>query len=82
MKNNQISYPKKGWETYPNGGYIQPHEMRKNSLPINDWVPGQEPDWTPVPGGRGWGKKRSNESPQHVKSGGIRLLPFISLNWS
>ena len=56
--NNQKSYPAKGWPTYPNAGY-NPRRDNTTSPPIDDWVPGEEPSWTPVAGGKGFGKRGS-----------------------
>ena len=58
--NNQASYPGKGWDTYPNGGYVgsamQPEGDGKTSPPITDWSAGDKtPEWSPVAGGEGWG---------------------------
>ncbi|MCJ1251247.1 hypothetical protein MMC30_008478 [Trapelia coarctata] len=66
---NQDSYPAKGWQTYPNGGYNQPGDMQKNSPPIDDWTKGQpSPHWTPLAGGVGWGKKNPPKMNKNVKS--------------
>ncbi|MCJ1260547.1 hypothetical protein MMC22_000409 [Lobaria immixta] len=54
-KNNQVAYKARGWPTYPQGAY-NTHRDDTTSPPITDWVPGQEPDWTPIAGGKGWGK--------------------------
>lgn len=53
-KNNQAAYAAKGWPTYPNGAY-NPKRDDTTSPPITDWVPGQEPKWEPLAGGKGWG---------------------------
>jgi len=53
-KNNQAAYAAKGWPTYPNGAY-NPKRDDTTSPPISDWVPGQEPKWQPIAGGKGWG---------------------------
>ena len=50
-KNNQQSYPRMGWETYPNGGYNTERDST-TSPPITDWVAGQEPKWAPLAGGQ------------------------------
>lgn len=53
-KNNQVAYKAKGWPTYPQGAYKTQRD-ETTSPPITDWVPGQEPAWTPILGGKGWG---------------------------
>ena len=58
-KNNQLSYPSVGWDTYPPGGY-NPERDEKTSPPITDWIPGQEPGWAPIAGGVGFGIPSSN----------------------
>ena len=45
--NNQATYAAKGWPLYNN--CIQNHGV--GDVPVNDWVPGQEPAWTPIAGG-------------------------------
>ena len=73
-KRNQISYAKKGWQLYPNGGYNDAAGRKKNSPPIDDWVKGQpDPDWSPLAGGVGWGKKQVPDVHEQVKSGEPRL---------
>ena len=59
---NQKSYPSKGWPTYPQGEY-NTNRNDETSPPINDWVKGEEPDWEPVAGGKGWGKPSGGGSP-------------------
>ena len=55
-RNNQLSYPAKGWPTYPDGGYNTERDSTI-SPPISDWAPGQpDPAWSPLAGGVGWGK--------------------------
>ncbi|KAI4208792.1 MAG: hypothetical protein LQ349_009628, partial [Xanthoria aureola] len=54
-KNNQNSYPSKGWDTYQNGMEIPTAESIAAITPPSDWVPGQEPKWAPIAGGKGWG---------------------------
>ena len=54
FKNNQVAYAAKGWPTYPNGAY-NPKRDDTTSPPISDWVPGQEPNYQPIAGGKGWG---------------------------
>ncbi|KAI9672326.1 MAG: hypothetical protein M1817_003348 [Caeruleum heppii] len=46
--NNQAAYPANGWPTYPNGAY----NTTRVAPPIDDWVPGQEPSWSPIAGGK------------------------------
>ena len=53
-KNNQVAYAAKGWPTYPNGAY-DPKRDDTTSPPITDWVPGLEPKYQPIAGGKGWG---------------------------
>lgn len=53
-KNNQVAYKAKGWPTYPQGAY-NTHRDSTTSPPITDWVPGQEPAWAPIAGGKGFG---------------------------
>ena len=48
---NQISYLNKGWPTYANGAY----NPSGSAAPISDWTPGQEPGYTPIAGGKGFG---------------------------
>ncbi|KAI4213160.1 MAG: hypothetical protein L6R36_009462, partial [Xanthoria steineri] len=63
-KNNQNSYPSKGWDTYQNGMEIPTAESIAAITPPSDWVPGQEPKWAPIAGGKGWGTpERSNGPP-------------------
>ncbi|KAL9607339.1 MAG: hypothetical protein Q9167_007738 [Letrouitia subvulpina] len=53
-RNNQLTYPAKKWQLYPNGAYT----MVRNSTtsPPLDWHPGDPvPEWCPVAGGKGWG---------------------------
>ena len=58
---NQKSYPSKGWPTYPQGEY-NTNRNDETSPPIDDWVKGEEPDWEPIAGGKGWGKPSSGGS--------------------
>lgn len=63
MQNNQKSYPAKGWSTYPDGTSANAQSV-SNIVPITDWVPGQEPAWAPIAGGKGFGTpERSNGPP-------------------
>ncbi|KAL8709770.1 MAG: hypothetical protein Q9220_005556 [cf. Caloplaca sp. 1 TL-2023] len=63
-KNNQNSYPSKGWETYQDGLEIPTDETIAAITAPSDWVPGQEPKWAPIAGGKGWGTpERSNGPP-------------------
>ncbi|KAL8661965.1 MAG: hypothetical protein Q9168_008324 [Polycauliona sp. 1 TL-2023] len=63
-KNNQASYPSKGWDTYQDGLEIPTPEAIAAIKPPSDWVPGQEPKWAPIAGGKGWGTpERSNGPP-------------------
>ncbi|KAL9098893.1 MAG: hypothetical protein Q9163_005528 [Psora crenata] len=65
---NQISYAKKGWPTYENGGY------NPNCQPVSltDWVPGQEPGYTPIAGGQGFGRGGgSGASPAGAPAAGV-----------
>ncbi|KAL9046668.1 MAG: hypothetical protein Q9214_000554, partial [Letrouitia sp. 1 TL-2023] len=56
FKSNQISYPKRGWPTHPHGWEIPTPEMKASSVvPFDDWIPGQEPSWQPIDGGKGFG---------------------------
>ena len=50
-KNNQAAYPKKGWSTYADGGY----NTTRVAEAITDWLKGEEPCYTPIAGGKGWG---------------------------
>lgn len=69
-KQNQISYQEKGWQLYPNGGYNTQREQ--NSPEIDDWQKGQpDPDWSPLAGGVGWGKKKVPEVHENVNPGEI-----------
>ncbi|KAL8918382.1 MAG: hypothetical protein Q9208_007401 [Pyrenodesmia sp. 3 TL-2023] len=63
-KNNQASYPSKGWDTYQNGLEIPTPEAIAAITPPGDWTPGQEPKWAPIAGGKGFGTPgRSNGPP-------------------
>ena len=62
MQNNQQSYPGKGWPTYPDGTSANAQSVA-NIAPINDWVPGQEPSWTPIAGGKGFGTPELSNGP-------------------
>ena len=55
MTNNQQSYAARGWQLYPNGADIPDATSISQILPINDWVPGEEPMWAPIAGGVGYG---------------------------
>lgn len=57
-KNNQVSYKAKGWPLYPQDAY-NTHRDDTTSPPITDWVPGEEPAWTPIARGKGWGVPKS-----------------------
>jgi len=61
--NNQKSYPAKGWPAYGNGMEIPSPEMKANMVPITDWVPGQEPAWAPIAGGKGHGTPERSGGP-------------------
>ncbi|KAL9037117.1 MAG: hypothetical protein Q9214_005840 [Letrouitia sp. 1 TL-2023] len=53
-RNNQLTYPAKKWQLYPNGAYT----MTRNptTSPPLDWHPGDPvPAWCPIAGGKGWG---------------------------
>lgn len=52
--NNQVAYAAKGWPIYPQGAYNTRRDDT-TSPPITDWVAGQEPAWSPIAGGKGWG---------------------------
>ena len=68
--NNQQSYPTKGWPAYGNGMEIPSPEMKANMTLIADWVPGQEPKWAPIAGGKGFGTpERSNGPPPAMYPG-------------
>ncbi|MCJ1366320.1 hypothetical protein MMC16_005448 [Acarospora aff. strigata] len=60
--NNQVAYAAKGWPTYPNGAY-NPKRDSETSPPISDWVPGQEPAWSPIAGGKGFSGGSSRTTP-------------------
>ncbi|KAL8933770.1 MAG: hypothetical protein Q9216_006218 [Gyalolechia sp. 2 TL-2023] len=62
-KNNQESYPSKGWETYQNGMEIPTPEAIAAITPPSDWVPGQETKWAPIAGGKGWGTPERSHGP-------------------
>ena len=55
MTNNQQSYGARGWQLYPNGADIPDATSISQIVPINDWVPGEEPTWAPIAGGVGYG---------------------------
>ena len=63
MQNNQKSYPAKGWPAYGDGMEIPTTGMKANMVPITDWVPGQEPAWAPIAGGKGWGTPERSTGP-------------------
>lgn len=71
--NNQKNYPSKGWPTYPNGGY-NPKRDSTTSPEISDWVPGSEPAWSPVAGGKGWGIPKAGSA----SSGGSMSMAAVS----
>lgn len=72
FKNNQISYPKRGWPTYPHGWEIPTAEMKKNSVvPFDDWVKGQEPSWKPIAGGKGFGTPELSKGPPVAEDFGM-----------
>lgn len=62
-QNNQQSYPGKGWQTYPDGLEIPTPDSEANITPINDWVPGMEPAWAPIAGGKGFGTPERSKGP-------------------
>lgn len=62
MNNNQKSYPARGWATYPDGTSSNA-ESTSNMAPIDDWIPGQEPSWTPIAGGKGYGTPELSKGP-------------------
>ena len=66
--NNQNSYGAKGWPTYPNGGYNTERDD-KTSPPVSDWVPGKEPSYEPVAGGKGFGQPSGSASDSGSSSG-------------
>lgn len=68
MKNNLQSYPAKGWTTYPDGTSANA-QSEANIVPINDWVPGQEPAWAPIAGGKGYGTPERSHGPPSGGSG-------------
>ena len=63
MNNNQQSYPSKGWEIYPDGAEIPTPESKAAIVPITDWIPGQEPAWAPIAGGKGFGTPERSHGP-------------------
>lgn len=65
-KNNQESYPSKGWDTYQNGLEIPTEESIAAITPPSDWVPGQEPAWAPIAGGKGFGTPERSHGPPPV----------------
>ena len=62
MKNNQQSYPAKGWTTYPDGTSANA-QSEADIVPITDWVQGQEPSWAPIAGGKGYGTPGLSHGP-------------------
>ena len=68
--NNQNSYPGKGWPTYPQGEY-NTNRNDQTSPPIDDWVKGEEPAWTPIAGGRGWGQPLQSNSNSTTTGGSV-----------
>ncbi|KAK4694700.1 hypothetical protein P7C71_g2924, partial [Lecanoromycetidae sp. Uapishka_2] len=62
MQNNQNSYPSKGWSTYPDGTSSNA-ASDADIVPITDWVPGMEPAWTPIAGGKGFGCPECSKGP-------------------
>lgn len=67
MQNNQNSYPAKRWSTYPDGTSSNA-ASDADIVPITDWVPGMEPAWTPIAGGKGFGCPECSKGPP---SGGV-----------
>ncbi|KAL8837005.1 MAG: hypothetical protein Q9170_002694 [Blastenia crenularia] len=65
-KNNQNSYPSKGWDTYQDGLEIPTPEAIAAVTPPGDWVPGQEPKWAPIAGGKGFGTPERSQGPPPV----------------
>lgn len=63
MKNNQKTYPDKGWPTYPDGSQIPDDAAKAAIVPIKDWTPGQEPAWAPIAGGKGYGTPERSSGP-------------------
>lgn len=61
--NNHANYPSKGWAGYPDGLEIPTPDSEANLMLINDWVPGQEPAWAPIAGGKGWGSPERSTGP-------------------
>ncbi|MCJ1450979.1 hypothetical protein MMC28_001313 [Mycoblastus sanguinarius] len=59
-ENNQNSYKAKGWPTYLNGFYTK--DFEGHYTPLTDWIPGQEPAWQPIAGGKGFGIPKGNGS--------------------
>lgn len=68
IKNNQQSYLAKGRTTYPNG-ISAIAQSEANIIPIDDRVPGQEPAWAPIPGGKGYGTPERSHGPPSGRSG-------------
>lgn len=60
-QNNQKSYPGKSWDTYPD---LDPGVRSTTTFPpVTDWVPGQEPAWAPIAGGKGFGTPERSTGP-------------------
>ncbi|MCJ1404636.1 Mucin-21 [Xylographa trunciseda] len=76
-KINQIAYPSHGWSTYPPGGYNT--DRINNSPPVSDWVPGQEPAWSPIAGGVGWGQPKIGQTIQSDTSAAVAATIAISI---
>lgn len=78
--NNQQSYSAKGWPTYP-AGISYNAESASNMAPLDDWVPGQEPSWTPIAGGKGYGTPALSNGPPPPSGGsgsGLGGKPQVS----
>ncbi|KAL8724882.1 MAG: hypothetical protein Q9166_007686 [cf. Caloplaca sp. 2 TL-2023] len=74
-KNNQQSYPSKGWDTYQNGLEIPTDEAIAAITEPGDWVPGQEPKGALIAGGKGFGTpERSNGLPPAMWPGKSTIL--------
>lgn len=83
MRNNQQSYPGQGWATYPDGSGGPDAASVAGIVPITDWVPGQEPAWAPIAGGKGYGTpERSNGPPPKLYPGKSTLLAHGATNSS
>lgn len=69
MENNQKSYAARGWSLYPDGAEIPDATSKSQIVPIDDWIAGEEPAWTPIAGGKGFG------TPERSKGGPPALYP-------